>query len=93
MGRRAEAVPVSQQAVDLRRERTALNRDAYLPDYVQSVAALGYVLVEGARPGEAMGPLVEAFMLCQQLPEHAQGILGAVVDLLRRGYAEDPGCP
>jgi hypothetical protein len=34
VGRRAEAVPVSQQAVDLRRELTALNRDAYLPDFV-----------------------------------------------------------
>jgi len=90
VGRRAEAVPVSQQAVELYGELAGFNRDAYLPDYVQSVAALGYVLVEGGRPGEAIGPLVEAFMLCQQLPEHTQGILGAVASLLRRAYAEDP---
>ena len=55
MGRRAEAVPVSQEAVDLRRELAGLNRDAHLPDYVQSVTALGYVLVAGTCPGEATG--------------------------------------
>jgi hypothetical protein len=88
-GRRAEAIPISEQAVTLRRELAELNRDAYLPDYTKSVTVLGYVLVEGAQFREATTPLVHAFMLTQELPDYAQGILATIAGLLRRAYAAD----
>jgi hypothetical protein len=86
-GRRAEAVPISEQAVTLRQELAELNRDAYLPDYTNSVTVLGYVLVEGAQFREATAPLVHAFMLAQEPPDYAQAILATIVGLLRRAYA------
>ena len=88
-GRRAEAMPVSQEALDFYRELVAVNRDAYLPEFAQSVTMLGYVLVQDARWGEAIDPLVEALMAGQELPEYAKGIVGTVVDLLRRCFAAD----
>jgi hypothetical protein len=51
---------------------------------------LGYVLVENARYGEAIAPLVEAIIAVQELPEYAQGIRGTIVDLLRRAFTGDP---
>ncbi|MDX6738528.1 tetratricopeptide repeat protein [Actinocorallia sp. A-T 12471] len=89
-GRRVEAVRVCEEAVSLRRELVDLNRDAYLPDYGKSLAVKVYVLMQDARFGEATTPLVEAFVAAQELPEYAQGILGVVVDLLRRCHHEDP---
>ena len=89
VGRRAEAVTVSQEAVDLRRELADLNRDAYLGGYVQSLAVSGHVLVADKRPREAVPALVEALVLGQELPEEAQGILGLIIDLLRQCYAVD----
>ncbi|WP_460363385.1 tetratricopeptide repeat protein, partial [Actinocorallia lasiicapitis] len=90
IGRRAEALTVSQEAVDLRRELADLNRDAYLPDYVQSLTVMGYVCVQDARFGEAVMLLVEALVAAQELPEYAQGIVGVIVDLLRDCHQQDP---
>lgn len=51
---------MSQEAVELYGELAAATRDAYLPDYTQSVTVLGYVLVQDTRFGEAIahGPAV-----------------------------------
>ncbi|XVQ89275.1 hypothetical protein ACQP2K_18220 [Microbispora siamensis] len=90
IGRRAEAVPVSEEAVRLRRELAELNRDAYLPDYLQSLMAHGFVLIEDSRFRAAITPLIVALLTSQELPEYiAQGIVGMATDLLRRTYAED----
>jgi hypothetical protein len=67
-----------------------LNRDAYLPGYVKSLATLGYRLIEDARAREAVTFLTRAFLLGQHLSEQAQDVVGAVADLLRRAYADDP---
>ncbi|MFE3452518.1 hypothetical protein ACFXJ8_26710 [Nonomuraea sp. NPDC059194] len=47
------------------------------------------MLAEGARFREAITPLVEALIAGQQLPEYAQDLIGANVDLLRRAYGGD----
>ncbi|MET8143558.1 hypothetical protein ABZU32_24930 [Sphaerisporangium sp. NPDC005288] len=90
VGRRSEAVLLAEEAVLLSRELATLNRDAYLLGYTQSVTVLGYVLVEAERFREATAPLIEAFVVAQELPEYHQGIIGMIVDLLRRGYGGDP---
>jgi hypothetical protein len=90
MGRRAEAVPVSEEAVRLRRELAGLNRDAYLPGYVRSVTVLGWLLIEDARPDAAISPLIEAITLGQEMPEHEQNVLSTVVNLLRQAYMARP---
>ncbi|WP_157252769.1 hypothetical protein [Nonomuraea typhae] len=35
--------------------------------------------------------MVEAFLAGQELPDYAQDILGAIVDLLRQAHAADSG--
>jgi tetratricopeptide (TPR) repeat protein len=90
MGRRAEAVSISEEAFGLRRELAALNGEAYIPDYLQTVAVLGYVLVESDQFDEAIGPLVEALTILQDLPGPPQDIGGMVVNLLQRAFAGDP---
>ncbi|MCA2230029.1 hypothetical protein [Nonomuraea aurantiaca] len=90
VGRRDEAAPVSQQAVDLYTELAELNRAAYLLAYVQSLGAQGFVLVQAEQYREAITPLLEAFVLGQDLPEHTHEILGSVLDLLREAHRQDP---
>jgi hypothetical protein len=87
--RAADAAPFSQRSVDLFRELADRNRDLF-PSYAQSVLTLGWVLAECDRDAEAITYMVKGFMLCQQLPEHAQGPLDAAIDLLRIAYAQEP---
>ncbi|WP_346113191.1 trypsin-like peptidase domain-containing protein, partial [Nonomuraea maheshkhaliensis] len=54
VGRRAEAVPVSEEAVRLRRELAELNRDAYLPDLAGSLNNHANRLAEVGRRTEAV---------------------------------------
>ncbi|MFC6087388.1 tetratricopeptide repeat protein [Sphaerisporangium aureirubrum] len=89
VGRPDEALPVSQEAVRLRRELVQLNQDAYLPGYTKSLVVLGLVLIEGACFRKAIASLVEAFSTGQHLPDYAQGIIGTIIDLLRRAHAGD----
>ena len=53
-GRRAEAVPISQEAVDLRRELAAVNRAAYLPELAASLNNHAGLLAETGRQAEAV---------------------------------------
>ncbi|MEV4752589.1 hypothetical protein AB0K21_40070 [Streptosporangium sp. NPDC049248] len=84
-------MPFSEGAVLLCRELVDLNRDAYLPNYVQSLATRGYVLVEGRLFRDATAPLAEALLASLELPEYAQNIIGLIGELLRRAYAGDAG--
>ncbi|MGW4641139.1 trypsin-like serine protease [Sphaerisporangium sp. NPDC004334] len=89
VGRRGEAVSFSLEAVGLYRKLVTVNRDAYLLGYIRGLTAHGLVLVEDDRFRESISTLMEAFIAAQELPEHAQGIIGAIVDLLHRAYAGD----
>ena len=60
-----------------------------LPASTKSLTALGYVLIEDARFGEAVAPLAEALAAAQDLPEYARGIFATIVDLLRRAFTGD----
>jgi len=52
-GRQVEGLATVQEAVDLRRELAAGNRDAYLPDLAMSVNNLAVDLAEAGRRVEA----------------------------------------
>ncbi|MFD6664644.1 hypothetical protein ACFWDK_20035, partial [Micromonospora chalcea] len=67
VGRRAEALEASQEAVDLYRELAASNRDAYLPDLAGSVNNYALGLVEVGRWAEALGVSQEAVDLRREL--------------------------
>ncbi|WP_131732659.1 tetratricopeptide repeat protein [Actinomadura formosensis] len=68
-GRRAEAVPVSQEAVTLRRELTDLNRDAYLPNLAASLNNHAALLAETGRRAEAVPVSQEAVTLYRELTD------------------------
>ena len=61
------ALTVSQEAVDLRRELAAVNRDAYLPDLAGSVNNHAVRLAEVGRRGEAVTVSEEAVDLYREL--------------------------
>jgi tetratricopeptide (TPR) repeat protein len=67
VGRRAEALAASQEAVDLRRELAAGNRDAYLPDLAMSVNNHANRLAEEGRRAEALAASQEAVDLYREL--------------------------
>ncbi|WP_380706337.1 tetratricopeptide repeat protein [Sphaerisporangium corydalis] len=89
-GREGEAVAVAERGVELYADLAERDRDAHLPEYVRSLAILGRVLVREGRFGAATGLLAAALQLAQELPGHAQGIAGAITDLLRSAYAAGP---
>ena len=66
-GRRAEGLTAAQEAVDLRRELVALNRDAYLPDLAISVNNLAIRLGEAGRRAEGLAAAQEAVDLYREL--------------------------
>ncbi|RAK24795.1 hypothetical protein B0I29_1351, partial [Actinoplanes lutulentus] len=66
-GRRVEALTASQEAVDLRRELAAGNRDAYLPDLAMSVNNHAVQLAEAGRRVEALTASQEAVDLYRAL--------------------------
>jgi hypothetical protein len=59
-GRRAEGLTAAQEAVDLRRELAALNRDAYLPNLATSVNNLALQLRDTGQREEALALAREA---------------------------------
>ncbi|WP_346114034.1 hypothetical protein, partial [Nonomuraea maheshkhaliensis] len=69
VGRRTEAVPVSEEAVRLRRELAELNRDAYLPDLATSLNNHAIQLAEVGRRTEAVPVSEEAVRLYGELTE------------------------
>ncbi|MFF3866976.1 tetratricopeptide repeat protein [Micromonospora sp. NPDC001898] len=82
-GRRAEALNASTEAVDLRRELVALNRDVHLPDLAMSVHNHATRLAEAGRWAEALTTSDEAVKLCRELvalnrDAHLPGLAGSV---------------
>ncbi|MEU2615841.1 tetratricopeptide repeat protein, partial [Micromonospora sp. NPDC007271] len=67
VGRRVEALAVSQEAVDLYRGLAAGNRDAYLPDLATSVNNHALRLAEAGRRDEALAVSQEAVDLYREL--------------------------
>jgi len=66
-GRRAEALAMSQEAVDLRRMLVADNRDARLPALAASINNLAVDLGESGRRAEALAAAQEAVDLYREL--------------------------
>ncbi|SCE66784.1 Tetratricopeptide repeat-containing protein [Micromonospora matsumotoense] len=67
IGRRAEALTASQEAVCLRRELTITNRDAHLPDLAKSLNNHANRLTEAGQHTEALTTSHEAVNLYRQL--------------------------
>jgi hypothetical protein len=89
-GRRAEAVPVSEEAVALRRELAGVNRDAYLPDLVTSLGNLGRVLLVNQRVRDSVAACLEALQLRGELPGYLLDRVQPAVAALRQAYETDP---
>jgi len=69
VGRRVEALAVSEEAVRLRRELADADRDAYLPDLAMSVNNHAVRLAEVGRRVEALAASEEAVTLYRDLAE------------------------
>jgi tetratricopeptide (TPR) repeat protein len=67
MGRRAEALQATQEAVDLYRRLAAQRPDAFLPDLAMSLHNLGNVLSEMGRRAEALQATQEAVEIRRRL--------------------------
>ncbi|WP_406083567.1 tetratricopeptide repeat protein [Micromonospora zamorensis] len=67
VGRRTEALAVSQEAVDLYRELATANRDAHLPNLAASVSNHAVLLSEARQRAEALAISQEAVDLCWEL--------------------------
>ncbi|WP_165502675.1 tetratricopeptide repeat protein [Actinomadura fibrosa] len=80
-GRRAEAVPVSEEAVRLRRELTGLNRDAYLPNLAMSLNNYAALLAETGRRAEAVPVSEEAVAIYRGKDRAAAGSARHLPDL------------
>jgi tetratricopeptide (TPR) repeat protein len=63
LGRRDEALRASEEAVAIRRELAAGNRDAFLPDLALSLCARGDVLTGGGQFEEASESYFEGLQL------------------------------
>jgi tetratricopeptide (TPR) repeat protein len=67
MGRRAEALQATQEAVEIRRRLAAQRPDAFLPDLAASLNNLGAMLSEMGRRAEALEATQEAVDLYRRL--------------------------
>jgi predicted secreted protein len=96
-GRRAEALAVSQDAVDLYRELAATSSDAYLPDLAASMNNHALRLAEAGQRTEALAVSQEAVDLCRELaatnrdahlPNLAASVINHAVRLAEAGRRE-----
>jgi len=67
MGRPAEALPVTEEAVAIRRDLAAANPDRYRPDLARSLSNLGVRFSELGRPAEALPVTEEAVAIRRDL--------------------------
>src|ERR1035441_8772829 len=67
LGRPAEALPVTEEAVALYRELAAASPDRYRPDLARSLANLGVWFSALGRPAEALPVTEEAVALYREL--------------------------
>ena len=66
-GRPAEAVPPTEEAVQIRRELAAADPDRYRPDLAKSLSNLGNRFYELGRPAEALPPTQQAVQIRREL--------------------------
>jgi tetratricopeptide (TPR) repeat protein len=69
LGRRAEALQATQEAVEIRRRLAAQHPDAFLPDLAGSLHNLGLMLSEMGRRAEALQAAQEAVEIRRRLAE------------------------
>ena len=67
LGRPAEALPVTEEAVTIRRELAAASPDRYRPDLARSLSNLGIWFSELGRPAEALPVTQEAVTIRREL--------------------------
>jgi tetratricopeptide (TPR) repeat protein len=94
MGRRAEALEATQEAVEIRRRLSAQRPDAFLPDLAMSLNNLGVDLSEMGRRAEALQATQEAVEIRRRLaaqhpdaflPDLAASLNNLGVDLSEMG--------
>jgi hypothetical protein len=88
LGRRAEALQATQEAVEIRRRLAAQRPDAFLPDLARSLGAYGLVLRGLGRSAEAAAAFAEGLRailpFVRALPAAFGGLAGALLqDYLR----------
>ena len=67
LGRPADALPATQEAVTIRRELAAANPDRYRPDLARSLSNLGIWFSELGRPADALPATQEAVTIRREL--------------------------
>jgi tetratricopeptide (TPR) repeat protein len=67
LGRPADALPVTEESVAIRRELAAANPDRYLPDLAASLSNLGIWFSELGRPADALPAEQEAVAIRREL--------------------------
>ena len=67
LGRPADALPATEEAVTIRRELAAANPDRYRPDLARSLSNLGVRLSELGRPADALPATEEAVTIRREL--------------------------
>jgi predicted transcriptional regulator len=89
MGRRAEALQATQEAVEIRRRLAAQHPEAFLPDLAMSLLSLGADLSELGRRAEALQAAQEAVDLYRRLAaQHPDAFLpNLAMSLLNLGKA------
>jgi tetratricopeptide (TPR) repeat protein len=97
MGRRAEALQATQEAVDLYRRLAAQHPDAFLPDLARSLGAYGLVLRGLGRSAEAAAAFAEGLRailpFVRALPAAFGGLAGALLQDYLRACAEAEEAP
>ncbi|MDF5757641.1 tetratricopeptide repeat protein [Spongiactinospora sp. TRM90649] len=69
LGRPADALPPTQEALTIRRELAETNPDRYRPDLARSLSNLGVQFSELGRPADALPPTQEALTIYRELAE------------------------
>jgi tetratricopeptide (TPR) repeat protein len=97
MGRRAEALQATQEAVDLYRRLAAQHPDAFLPHLARSLGAYGLVLRGLGRSAEAAAAFAEGLRailpFARALPAAFSGLAGALLQGYLRACAEAGEAP
>jgi hypothetical protein len=67
LGRPADALPVTEEAVAIRRELVQANPDRYRPDLATSLTNLGEIFSQLGRPADALPVTEEAVAIRREL--------------------------
>ena len=86
MGRRAEALQATQEAVEIRRRLAAQRPDAFLPDLARSLGAYGVVLRGLGRSAEAAATFAEGLRAILPFVRALPAAFGGLASALLQGY-------